>query len=109
MTSPANTVPVVYPGQGRHTEPVALVDFNAFETDGQAYPTSRYLSGSDDFWAAVEYAENGYVMIDGERRPACRIFLFDDKAITDDDAGEPRQEEDYPWDIKHCPRIELAD
>lgn len=89
-------------------DPVAIVDFSAFEPTDQAAPSARCLSGSDDHWAAAEYTEDGHVVIDGERRKAVRVFLFSAVDITDE-TGEPIPDEDYPWDAKHCARILLLD
>ena len=102
-----NQIAVQYTNSNTET-PFATVAFDAFEPSDQAFCTSRCLSGSDDFWADADYKEPGYITINGERLSAVRVFLFELSDMTDD-AGEARQEEDYPWDAKHCARILLRD
>ena len=82
--------------------PVATVDFSAFESSGNAHPTGRVLSGSSDHGAAEEWEEPGRIVIAGELRPCCAVYLFDEGEISDD-------ADNYPWDEEHCARIMLAD
>lgn len=88
--------------------PAAVVGFDAFTASDEAEASNRCLSGSCDHWAAAEYTESGSVVINGETRPAVRVYLFADGDILDDD-GEPRAAENYPWDAEHCARIRLTD
>ena len=82
--------------------PVATVDFSAFESSGNAYPTCRVLSGSCDHGAAEEWEEPGHIVIAGERRPCRAVYLFDADEIGDD-------AENYTWDAAHCARVLLSD
>ncbi len=95
-----NTIPVQYT-TGDAT-PVALVAFDDFSAGGNAAPTCRVLDGSCDHGSAEEWAEPGHIVIDGERRPAERIYLFDADEVADD-------ADNYPWDTEHCARILLRD
>lgn len=88
----------------RHEAPVCTVEFESFPHTENAEPTNRVLSGSDDFWAAEEWAEP-VTLSDG--RKATAYYLFSSESITDD-AGEQLLAEDYPWDAEHCSWIELA-
>jgi hypothetical protein len=98
-------IDVLYAARGDVQASVCFDDFHPTE---QAFPSSRALSGSDDFWAECEYLERGEIVVAGEKRPAERVFLFSDADIHSDD-GEPLAEEDYPWDAEHCARILLRD
>lgn len=93
--------PVQYTNSGDE-RPVAFAAFSEFEPSGDAVPTSRVLDGSSDDGFDEEWAEPGYVVIDGEKRQASRMYLFD-ASETGDDASE------YPWDEKHVARIILGD
>ena len=93
--------PVQYTNSGDE-RPVAFAAFSEFEPSGDAVPTSRVLDGSSDHGFDEEWAEPGYVVIDGEKRQASRMYLFD-ASETGDDASE------YPWDEKHVARIILRD
>jgi len=93
-------IPVQY--YNGDNEPVAFIAFDEFNATDSAEPTSRVLNGSSDHGYAEEWAENGYIMLDGEKRPASRIYLFDESEISDDP-------ENYPWDEKHAARILLGD
>lgn len=63
-----------------------------------AQPTSRCLSGSDD-WAAEEWVQDA-IMPDGRK---CQVFyLFSADEIADD-------EDNYPWDADHISRVVLDD
>jgi hypothetical protein len=96
----ALAIPVQY--TNGDAEPVAYVAFGSFEASDNAEPSSRVLDGSIDHGYAEEWLELGTVVVDGERRPAVRVFLFDDSDIAE-------QAEDYPWDADHCARILLRD
>lgn len=70
-----------------------------------AEPTSRCLSGTNDFWAAQEWRE------DGRRGHDFKIsiyYLFDEKDIIDDN-GEPLESDQLPFDGKHVSRIEVQE
>jgi hypothetical protein len=82
--------------------PAGVVAFDAFESLGNAYPTSRLLDGSSDHGFAEEWAEPGCVLINGELRPAQAIYLFTADEINSD-ANR------YPWDAAHVARILLLD
>lgn len=99
MTS-ITTIPVQYTNSDN--KPVAMVSFNDFNSTGNAEPTSRVLDGSIDHGYAEEWAENGYIILDGEKRQVTLIYLFEENEISD----EP---ENYPWDEKHAARLLLAD
>jgi len=103
-----NQIDVQYTSSSVET-PFEHVAFDAFEPSGQAFCTSRCLSGSDDFWADAEYHEPGYITIDGDRLNAVRVYLFELSDMVSDDAGGRLSEEDYPWDAKHCARILIRD
>ena len=92
-------LPVQY---NNSSEPVAYIAFDAFEYGGNAEPTNRVLDGSGDHGYAEEWAEPGHVVIDGERRPASLMYLFDEEECGDDP-------ENYPWDEHHAVRILLRD
>ncbi|MDD5062961.1 MAG: hypothetical protein PHN44_11850 [Candidatus Marinimicrobia bacterium] len=66
-----------------------------------AEPTSRCLSGTNDFWAAEEWTEP-VVAPDG--RGATKYYLFAPEDVTDDD-GMPLEADCYPWDGYHVSRI----
>lgn len=84
--------------------PVAVVSFGDFDVNDNAEPTGRVLDGSDDHGYAEEWAESGFVSIDGEKRSAARIYLF-----TAEEIAEIEEPENYPWDEKHVARILLKD
>ena len=96
-----SVIPIQYTNSGDE-KPVKLVAFDEFISIGDAVPTSRVLDGSSDHGFDEEWAEPGYVVIDGERRHAVRVFLFDAM-----ETGESPSE--YPWNAEHCPRILLDD
>lgn len=74
-------------------------------TNDPAQPTSRCLSGSNDHWAAEEWAQDA-IMPDGRK---CQVFyLFSADEIVDDD-GNPLEAENYPWDADHISRVVLDD
>ena len=89
--SNCNTAPDFYAGpdsyENKHNE--------------NAEPTSRCLSGSNDFWAAEEWAEP---VITPDGRSATKYYLFATEDITDDD-GNPIDADCYPWDAAHVSRI----
>jgi hypothetical protein len=93
-------IPVQY--TNGDAKPEAFVAFGAFDATDNAEPSSRVLDGSIDHGFAEEWLEPGTVVIDGQARPAVRVFLFDESDITE-------QAEDYPWDAEHCARILLRD
>ncbi len=70
-----------------------------------AEPTCRLLDGTDDFWAAEEWAEP-VVAPDG--RAATKYYLFAAEEITDDD-GNGLLADEYPFDAAHVSRIEIQD
>jgi hypothetical protein len=82
-----------------------LIDPALVPRTGNAQPTSRVLEGSSDHGYAQEWAEPA-VLTDG--RKCERIYLFTADEIVDD-AGEPLEAEDYPWDDDHVRRIRLLD
>lgn len=96
----AKLIPVQYT---TGSDPVAHVAFADFSATAQAVPTGRLLDGSTDHGgAAEEWAESGYVTVDGENRPARTMYLFDAAEVGQDP-------EHYPWDAAHVARILLAD
>lgn len=84
--------------------PIAFAYFQDFTSTGAAEPTSRVLDGSDDHGYAEEWAEPGYVSIEGEKHEATRMYLF-----RDEELAEFEEPENYPWDQEHVPRIILKD
>lgn len=97
------TVPVQYTNSQSET-PVAVVSFKDFTVTDCAEPTSRVLDGSDDHGYDYEWAEPGYVTIEGEKREAACMYLF-----TAEELEEIEDPENYPWDEKHVGRILLKD
>ncbi len=85
--------------------PDYYADPEAFENKNNenAVPTCRLLDGTNDFWAAEEWAEP-VVAPDG--RAATKYYLFEKKEITDDN-GDGMLAEDYPFDAAHVSRIEI--
>lgn len=79
---------------------------DSFENSGEnAEPTSRCLSGTNDFWAAEEWAEP-VTAPDG--RKATKYYLFATEDITDDD-GNALEADCYPWDAEHVSRVVIND
>ena len=79
------------------------IDFAAFRSTGNAYPTSRALSDG-----AEEWAEPGMVEQAGEQIVCRAVYLFAAKDVTRGD-GTPREAEDYPWDADHISAIHLVE
>jgi hypothetical protein len=84
----SQSIPVQYAHGDR--KPLCTVGMNRIRSRGPAEPTSRLLAGSDDQWAAEEWAEPCEVDIEGEWRPASLIYLFRASDVAE-------QTEDYPW------------
>lgn len=97
------SIPVQYTNS-QSEAPVAVVSFEDFTAAGFSFPTGRVLDGSDDHGNAEEWAEPGFVSIDGEKRSAECMYLFKAEEIAG--ISEP---EDYPWDADHVARIILQD
>lgn len=83
---------------------VDAIDPDEVKPTGEAYPTGRLLDGSSDHGWDQEYFEPA-TLPDG--RTCTRVYLFDD-SDTQDDEGQPLQEEFYPWETRLA-RIELAE
>jgi len=97
---PEKTWPVLL--EGTHEEIGETITINALDVVDMAYPTSRCLSGTDDFWASAEYIERMIDKKTGKRYDV--VYLFEKADMTDAD-GEPIYEEDYPWDEEHVARV----
>lgn len=69
-----------------------------------AVPTCRLLDGTNDFWAAEEWAEP---VIAPDGRKATKYYLFAEEEITTED-GEGMLSEDYPFDAAHVSKIEIS-
>ena len=82
---------------GTHKPTGDKVTISGLDVFNQAYPTSRCLGGTGDFWAAAEYIERMVDKSTGKQYDV--VYLFDDDDITG------VEEEDYPFDEDHIARI----
>jgi len=87
---------------GTHKPTGDKVTISGLEVVDQAYPTSRCLGGTSDFWAAAEYIERMVDKSTGKQYDV--VYLFDDDDMTDDDR-DGVDEEYFPWDEDHIARV----
>jgi hypothetical protein len=79
---------------GTHKPTGETVKISDLEVVEAAYPTSRCLCGTNDFWASAEYIERMINPNTGKFYDV--VYLFDVTDMSDAD-GEPIAEENYPW------------
>jgi hypothetical protein len=68
-----------------------------------AEPTSRCLSGSNDYWAAEEWKQDGLI---GHDLRVSVYYLFSAEEIVNED-GQALEADCYPWDAEHVSKIEV--
>ena len=104
----SSTTDVVAQG---NLNPVATAELDTFEPNGNAFPTSRCLSGSADHGYHEEWYEPGSIEVNGERVPVHAVYLFAHSEVRrmGDDGFEDIEAEDYPWDWAHIARVQLID
>lgn len=85
--------------RGNPYEVLEQVDTDNIEFSDPAYPMSRFLDGSQEWYEQIK-------LVDG--RTGVLVYLFDADDTHDED-GEPLDPADFPWDYDYAKRIHLDD